>query len=163
MRIVSRVDIKMRRKDKEIKDINLIQSIIRKASVCRIALSDDNKPYVVPVNFGYKNNCLFIHSAPEGKKIDIINRNNLVCFEIDTDHELKTDAEPCSWSMNYYSVIGFGKTYIIEEREKKREALDIILDHYSETSDYQYKDRMLKRIVIIKIEIDEMTGKKSGY
>ena len=59
MRIVSREDIKVRRKDKEIKDVNLIQSILRKASVCRIALSVDNKPYVVPVNYGYKNNIYY--------------------------------------------------------------------------------------------------------
>ena len=62
----------MRRKDKEIKDKKEIESIIKRAKVCRIALSDNNMPYIIPVNYGYKNNCIYIHSASEGKKIDII-------------------------------------------------------------------------------------------
>ena len=62
----------MRRKDKEIKDKFEIETIINRAEVCRIGLSDDNMPYVIPVNYGYRNNCLYIHSASEGKKIDII-------------------------------------------------------------------------------------------
>ncbi len=43
----------MRRKDKEIKDIGEIEFIINKSKVCRIALSDNDSPYIVPVCFGY--------------------------------------------------------------------------------------------------------------
>ena len=71
----------MRRKDKEIKDKEVIESIIKRATVCRIALSENNVPYIVPLSFGYKDNCLYFHSAPEGRKIDIIKQNNNVCFE----------------------------------------------------------------------------------
>ena len=64
--------VKVRRKDKEIKDKEVIESIIKRATVCRIALSENNVPYIVPLSFGYKDNCLYFHSAPEGRKIDII-------------------------------------------------------------------------------------------
>lgn len=47
------------RKDKEIKDKIVIESIIKKATVCRIALSENNIPYIVPLCFGYKDNCLY--------------------------------------------------------------------------------------------------------
>lgn len=64
----------MRRSDKEIKDKSTIESILNEAQVCRIALCNDNKPYIVPMNFGFKDNYIYIHSACEGHKIDIIKK-----------------------------------------------------------------------------------------
>ena len=78
----------MRRKEKEIKDRKEIISILQKAKICRIGLSENNKPYIVPMNFGYKEGCLYFHCANEGRKIGIIKKNNNVCFEIDTDHKI---------------------------------------------------------------------------
>ncbi len=78
----------MRREDKEINDIATIEGIIRKARVCRLALSENGQPYIVPLCFGYKDNNLYFHSAGEGKKLDIIKKNNNVCFEFDIDLEL---------------------------------------------------------------------------
>ena len=121
----------MRREDKEIKDNNVIESIIKRAIVCRIAFSENNIPYIVPVIFGYKDNCLYFHSAMEGKKIDIIKQNNNVCFEFDIDQELVKSKNSCSCSMKYYSVIGFGKAFFIDDIEEKRMALNIIMKHYS--------------------------------
>ena len=153
----------MRRKDKEIKDKKEIELIIRKANVCRIALSDNNMPYIVPVNFGYKDNSLYIHSATEGKKIEIIKKNNDICFEIDIAHEILQGKSACHTTMKYYSVIGYGKAYLIDDSEEKIKALNIIIEHYLPEIPHEYSEKLLKKIVIIKVEIDNMTGKKSGY
>ena len=59
----------MRRKDREITDRAEIEAILNEAMVCRIGLADDGEPYVVPVSFGYEDGSVYIHSAPEGKKI----------------------------------------------------------------------------------------------
>lgn len=152
----------MRRKDKEITDKHEMESILEKAIVCRIALSDNNMPYVIPVNFGYKDDCIYFHSATEGKKIDILKKNNNICFEVDIDHEIIEHTRPCSFGMKYLSVIGFGAAKIIEDIEKKKEALNIIMDHYSPGNNFEYRERMLNRILVIQVRIDSMTGKKSG-
>lgn len=152
----------MRRKDKEIKDRKDIESIIRKADICRIALSDKNSPYIVPVNFGYKENCLYFHSAKEGKKIDIIRRNNKVCFECDVDVELVRTGNPCDWTTKYHSVIGQGEAFFLNDLGEKEKALDIILEHYSDDK-YEYDEKAMNSIAVIKVEIESMTGKKSGY
>ena len=78
----------MRRSARGIKDRKEIESIIQSAQVCRIGLSEDNVPYVVPMNFGYKDNCLYFHCAKAGKKIDVIRQNNKVCFEMDIDQTI---------------------------------------------------------------------------
>ncbi|MCK4392110.1 pyridoxamine 5'-phosphate oxidase family protein, partial [Candidatus Bipolaricaulota bacterium] len=90
----------MRRRDKEITDQAQIKDILDRASVCRIALCDNNVPYIVPVNFGYAGDCLYIHCASEGRKVDILRRNPKVCFEVDIDHALVAGATPCSYTFN---------------------------------------------------------------
>ena len=151
----------MRRKDKEITDKNEIEMIMSKANVCRIALSDGNMPYIVPVNFGYKDNCLYIHSATEGKKIEIIKKNYNVCFEMDINHEIVQGKSACHTTTKYHSVIGYGKAHIINNFDEKNKAVNIIIDHYLPDISHEYSEKSLKRIVIIKVEIELMTGKKS--
>ena len=152
----------MRRKEKEITDKIALESIIIRSSVCRLAMSEENRPYIVPLSFGYKDDTLYFHSALEGRKLDILRKNNKVCFEFDIDHEVVEADDACKWTMNYQSVIGFGNGSIIDELESKRKALNIIMQHYSRNS-YEYPDKIVKKIVIIKVEIEHMTGKKSGY
>ena len=152
----------MRRRDKEITDITEIESIIKRAKVCRIGLSENNFPYVMPLNFGYKDKCLYFHSAKKGKKIEILKQNNNVCFEMDIDHKLKESDSPCDYGMKYSSVIGYGQAFFIEDIEGKREALNILMKHYSDKHSFNFNERMIKRLVIIKVEINQMTGKKSN-
>ncbi len=153
----------MRRKDQEINDIATIEGIIRKGQVCRLALSENGQPYIVPLCFGYKDKNLYFHSAREGKKLDILIKNNNVCFEIDTDLEFLKGEKACDCSMKYRSVIGFGKAELIEDIESKRKAFDIIMQNYSDGS-FEYPAEAIKNtVIIIRVEIESMTGKKSGY
>ena len=153
----------MRRNDQEITDIAIIEGIIRKGQVCHLALSENGRPYIVPLCFGYKDNNLYFHSACEGKKLDILRKNNNVCFEIDIDHELVKSKEACGYNMKYQSVIGFGKATFIEDIDSKRNAFDIIMQNYSDGS-FEYPVEAIKNtVIIIKVEIESMTGKKSAY
>ncbi|RZB37859.1 MAG: uncharacterized protein SRB2_00961 [Desulfobacteraceae bacterium Eth-SRB2] len=82
----------IRRKDKEITDNAEIESIICRSMVCRLAMADKNRPYIVPLCFGYKDNTLYFHSAGQGKKLDMLKKNYSVCFEFDIDYEpIKSD------------------------------------------------------------------------
>jgi nitroimidazol reductase NimA-like FMN-containing flavoprotein (pyridoxamine 5'-phosphate oxidase superfamily) len=152
----------MRRKEKELKDIAAIEDILRRASVCRLGLCEDNRPYVVPLCFGYKENALYIHCGPEGKKLEILRKNNNVCFEVDIDHELIKAERPCDWGMKYKSVIGFGKAVFIEDIVSKHRALDVIMQQFSENA-FEYSKEAIRNTTIIKVEIENMTGKQSGY
>jgi nitroimidazol reductase NimA-like FMN-containing flavoprotein (pyridoxamine 5'-phosphate oxidase superfamily) len=152
----------MRRKDKAIHDRDAVEAIIRDSLVCRLALSDENRPYVVPLCFGYKDNTLYFHSSPEGKKIEILRKNGNVCFEFDIDQEVVQDDKPCKWTMNYRSVIGFGKGSVVEDLEEKRKGLDAIMQHYAGRS-FEYVEPAIENTVIIKVDVESMTGKKSGF
>ncbi|HQP31911.1 MAG TPA: pyridoxamine 5'-phosphate oxidase family protein [Deltaproteobacteria bacterium] len=149
----------MRRSDREITDHAQIEAILMRATVCRLAMCDEGWPYVVPLNFGYQAKCLFFHTAVQGRKLDIIQRNDRVCFEVESDNKIIESFEACGWSMRYASVIGFGRAKLIDDPAQKRAALDIIMRHYSDRS-YTYPDDVLAKTAIIRIDIESMTGKR---
>ena len=151
----------MRRKDREINDTIEIESIINKSPVCRIALSESGQTYVIPVCFGYNDKHLYFHSANAGKKIDMIKKNNNICFEFDIYEGLITNGNPCDWDVRYKSVIGSGKAHFIEGSQEKINALNIILRHYSDEL-FAFPENSIRNVTVIKIEIEEITGKRSG-
>lgn len=153
----------MRRKEKEITDIQEIENILNSADICRLAFCDNQMPYIVPMSFAYSNRCLYFHSAKEGRKLDIINKNPNVCFEVETDTALIYDEAACKCTMKYKSVIGTGKVIFIEEEVAKIEALDLLMKHYVDKDEFTYPQKAIQAVAIFKVEINEMSGKKSGY
>ena len=153
----------MRRTEQQITEHEAVEAILRRAQVCRIGLAEDNTPYVVPVCFGYKDDCLFVHSSLQGKKIDMIRKNNRVCFEVDTDVQLVPADDPCKFTVTYHSVIGFGKAVLLDNRKEKVRALNAIMEHYSDRGDYIFPDAVVDATAIIRIRIESMTGKRSKY
>jgi nitroimidazol reductase NimA-like FMN-containing flavoprotein (pyridoxamine 5'-phosphate oxidase superfamily) len=151
----------MRRKEKEITEKSEIESIMHKSLVCRLGLADNGTPYIVPLCFGYKDNCLYFHSAREGRKIDLLRRNNAVCFEFDSDLEIQAAKAACDWGMKYRSVIGYGRASFIDDRDAKRKALDVIMTQYSDGV-FEYSEKAFEKMLVIKVEIESMTGKKSN-
>jgi uncharacterized protein len=149
----------MRRKDREIVDQTAIRAVMAEAQVCRIGLCDDGMPYVVPMNFGLGQNCLYLHCASEGRKLDILRKNDRVCFEMDILHEVWRHALNCGCSARFDSVIGFGRAIIVEDPGEKRLALNRIMEHYGAEGPFSYSEEFFAKTVIIRIDIESMTGK----
>lgn len=154
--------MKMRRTDREIKERGIIDEIINKAEICRIAVCDGDIPYIVPANYGYDGKNIYIHSAKAGRKVEVLKKNNNVCFEVDVDQKLIRDETACKWTIEFRSVIGFGKAYFVEDTDEKTAALDLLMKHYEPEKKFTYNDKMVKDVGIIRIELDEVTGKYSG-
>ncbi len=148
----------MRRKEREITDPKVLESIINRANVCRLAMCEGDVPYIVPLCFGYERGALYFHSATEGRKLDILQKNPRVSFEMDVDSELVRTGDRCT--MKYRSIIGSGNASLIEALEDKRNALDLIMMHYHQEP-IVCPEPVLMNVAIIKVEIEEMTGKTS--
>jgi nitroimidazol reductase NimA-like FMN-containing flavoprotein (pyridoxamine 5'-phosphate oxidase superfamily) len=152
----------MRRADKEIADRGEIDRILRKATVCRLGLVDGAIAYIVPLSFGYEGNTLYFHSAREGKKIDLLKRNAVVCFQFDVDAEPVRSETSCGWTMRYRSVIGSGTASFVEDPGGKSSAMKIIMRQYTD-GPHEFPEEMLRKIAVIKVAIGEISGKVSGY
>jgi len=153
----------MRKKEREIKDISEIEDVISSSDVCRIAFANDNVPYIVTMNFGYSggdNKKLYFHCAREGKKLEMIKKNNYVCFEFDTDHDLHEGKTACGFGMSYRSVVGWGKIEIITDDEGKKQGLNHLMSHYSDRDDFSYEKEILDKTIVLRLDIAGMRGKK---
>ena len=151
----------MRRKEQEITDKKVIEEILSKSEICRIGMIDEGVPYIVPLNYGYFDNAIYIHSASDGKKIDILKANNKVCFEIEYATEVIKKDLSCDWAMKYRSLIGYGTIEIITDFEQKKRGLDIIMAQHGKTDNNGYMEKQVEKIVILKLTIDRVTGKQS--
>lgn len=151
----------MRRSDREIKDVSEMIKVMEKCDTCRLALNDEGYPYILPLNFGMEVSggkiTLYFHGAAEGKKYDLIEKDNRASFEMDCSHRLVTDPETRSCTMEYESVIGRGRIEILSEGEKL-DALRILMRHYHK-EDFSFDQNVVPRTTVMKLVVEEMTGK----
>lgn len=153
----------MRRSDREVTEIDLIEEIIKKADVCRVAFANDNIPYMVTLNFGYindKERMLFFHCANTGRKLEMIKNNDYVCFEMDIDHKLFKGDKSCDWGMSFRSVVGYGRINVVTGNEERIKGLNSIMTHYGGECKYSYNEKVFEKTTILCLKIIEMTGKK---
>jgi nitroimidazol reductase NimA-like FMN-containing flavoprotein (pyridoxamine 5'-phosphate oxidase superfamily) len=153
----------MRRNDREIIDKQEILAIMKKAEVCRVAFSDNNEPYIVPLNFGFEPGnplVLYFHCAPIGRKLEIIRRNNRACFEMETDTRIIPGKQACDWSMQYRSVIGNGLIEIVESEAERKQGLTMLMKHYAGETNVEFNMSLLKRTIILKLIVSEISGKE---
>ena len=155
----------MRRKDREIADIDEKIKIIQKCKVCRLGLSENNRPYIIPLNYGYdfenENLTLFFHSAREGKKIEIIKNNNHACFEVDCDGKLIEAENACAHGYTFRSIIGFGKIFFVENTGEKIYGLNRIMIHQTgKETIHDFSQDALEKVVVYKLVVEEFTGKQ---
>lgn len=153
----------MRRKDREVSDIDGIINIIEKCKVCHVAMVDNGLPYVVPLNFAYtiKENTLtlYFHSAKTGRKLDILQQNNNVCFEMVCEGKLGHVENPCNSGCFFESVLGFGKIEFIDDVDEKCKALTLLM-RYQANQEFSFTPEQANSVCIYKIITKDFIGKK---
>ena len=155
----------MRRSEKERNDPDWLERVLAAATVCRIAFLDAEDqtvyPYIVPLHFAHADRNIYLHSASEGRKIDIIRQNPKVGFEVDELNEIVTAQNACGWGSKYVSIIGHGDAEIVDETEEKRKALALLMEKYSNRAGWEFRAEAIEQTTIIRVKIREMTGKES--
>lgn len=155
----------MRQANREVKDEKEIIYIIRSCDVCRLALNDDGYPYIIPLNFGLKVEngkiLLIFHSALEGKKMDLIQKDNRASFEMDCNHALQYFEDKGNCTMAYESVIGRGRIRILSE-EEKFDALQEIMNQYHSDEKAYFNPAAISRTSVYCLEVEEITGKRKN-
>jgi nitroimidazol reductase NimA-like FMN-containing flavoprotein (pyridoxamine 5'-phosphate oxidase superfamily) len=148
----------MRREEQAITDPAAIEEMLRSELVCRIALHDDPYPYVVPLHFVYDAGSIYFHSARLGRKIELMEKNRHVCFEVDHLEAIVPGDAACSWSARYRSVIGEGVAGLVPEEERSR-VLGLLMKKYGGRGDYTFTKEGLQGVAVVRIDIRAMTAK----
>lgn len=154
----------MRRKDREITDVNTIREIIDRCHCCRIGFNDDGEIYIVPLNFGYacreNGYTFYFHGAREGRKIQLIQKNPNVGFEMDVNYRLKEAETACRYSAAFQSIIGNGVVQMVTEPKEKRRGLCLIMEHNTGKSGWDFDEKMIEAVSIFKLEVTQMSCKE---
>ena len=153
----------MRRKDREVSDIKEIIKILDTCKTASIAMVDDGIPYVVPLSYGYEiiddKLILYFHSAMEGRKIETMKRNNMVCFTIFSEGEPLYAETPCNSGYYYSSIIGNGVVEFLEKKEEKAEALRKMFLHQA-GRDVTFTEAQTASVCVFKVVSKDFTAKR---
>jgi nitroimidazol reductase NimA-like FMN-containing flavoprotein (pyridoxamine 5'-phosphate oxidase superfamily) len=153
----------MRKANKEIKDVSVIEQLLKTCQVGRLGTNGrDGYPMVKPLNFSYDDRKIYFHTALAGEKIDDIKRDNRVCFEVGLPIAfVRAVNEPCEAEYLYRSVIIKGRASLVEDHGERTLAFKSLMDKYQPEGGYgRYPDEKLAMTGIVRIDIEEMTGKE---
>ena len=152
----------MTKRERQITDQQEILRILDTAKVLHLGLCVGNEPYVVPMNYGYVMEdgklVLYLHSAVQGKKLDMMRANPKVFFEIDCDLMPFEGKLPCQYGMVYSSVMGKGIATIVEDVEEKKRAMSILMKTQT-GKDFSFDDKLVSIVAVVRIDVEEYTAK----
>ena len=150
------------KRELQVTDPAQIKRILDTAKVLHLGLAVDNEPYVVPMNYGYVLEdgklVLYLHSAVQGKKLDMLRANPNVFFSIDCDRMPFEGRVPCQYGLVYSSIMGWGTATIVEDVEEKKQAMTILMKTQTGT-DFTFEDRLVSIVAVIRIDVAEYAAK----
>ncbi len=155
----------MRRHEREVTDRNRIEQVLSDCKTCRLALSDGDAPYIVPLCYGYALSgaqlTLYFHCAVQGKKLSLIKKCPQAGFEIDMFRQLVPAGQACGFTAEYASLIGKGTVSVLEDPAEKRAALCLIMRHYTGKSEWDIPAAALNGVCVLKLSAGEYSCKEN--
>ena len=160
----------MKRKQCEITQRETIDAILNRCTVGRMAtIGHDGYPYITPVNYVYLNETIYFHCALAGEKLENIDRDPRVCFEVDIplaylDLDYYGEVpEACMVHQFYHSIVIRGKAEIVTNLEEKLRALNGLVKNH-EPSDREFipvtsATPAVKLCEVVAVRIVTITGK----
>ncbi len=151
----------MKRKKQLLSHLESIKILEKYTSGALGLIGDGNYPYTVPLSYVYSNNKIFFHAAKSGYKIDAIKNNNKASFCIIE----KDDVKMKEYTTYYRSVIVFGRVFIIEDEDKKREAIEKLAIKYYPNDNKENRNNIINKeynaMCMIELDIEHITGKEA--
>jgi len=152
----------------EIKSKEKIIEFLNQQETGRVSSIDkDGFPQIIPMNFVYANDAIYMHSHPKGEKLENISKNPKVGFEVDQSLEFlpsyfisPTDASQADTL--YISVVIKGKASLVSDPKEKTMALNELMKKYQPEGGYEKLTpdmRVIEEVAIIKVVPVTMRGK----
>jgi nitroimidazol reductase NimA-like FMN-containing flavoprotein (pyridoxamine 5'-phosphate oxidase superfamily) len=159
MQLLGRLEIKSKEK--------LIEFLNRQETGRICSIDKDGYPQIIPMNFVFVNDVVYMHSHTKGEKLENIKQNNKVGFEVDQSLEFlpsyfthPTDASQADTL--YISVVIKGTGIIVNDRKEKTLALNSLMKKYQPEGGYESissEMAVVEEVAIIKVVPTTMRGK----
>lgn len=149
----------MRRRERQLDEAHA-HALLEKGDVCHLAMVDRGEPYLVTLNYGYRDSTMYFHCAMQGRKMALLEEGSRVCFTVVPRHELLAAEKGCDFSMKYESVVGYGTVRVLEDPEEKRRGLSIVMAQYA-SGNFVFPYASVARTAVFAVEIEELSGKST--
>jgi nitroimidazol reductase NimA-like FMN-containing flavoprotein (pyridoxamine 5'-phosphate oxidase superfamily) len=143
-------------------DRETIDAILDEGMVCHVAFVVDGHPLVIPTAYARLDDQLIVHGAASGRMMRTLASGAEVCITVTLLDGLVLARSAFHHSMNYRSVMIFGRGTPIEEPEAKRRALDAIVEHLvpGRTEDARgASDPEMEVTSVVAFSLDEASAK----
>lgn len=154
----------MRRKDREVTSARELDEILERGSCLHLGLMDGDKPYVVPLNYGFEHRdgqrCFYFHGAGAGKKLELIRKNPRAAFCVTLTHGVIPGETAGNYSFAYESIMGFGTIAVLEDLREKRRGLACLFSQYAPEENFEVAERVLEKTMVLRLDIEEISGKR---
>ena len=152
----------MTKREFKITDEGEIRRILDTAKVLRLGIAVDNVPHIVPLNYGYtlENGrlVLYMHSAVNGNKLELLRKNPNVCFELDCDNVPFEGQVACQYGLSYSAISGRGRAVLVEDVAEKMAAMSILMKTQT-GKDFTFNERLVSIVAVIRVDVTEYAAK----
>ncbi len=144
-----------------------IEQTIQECDICYLGIVGENNeaPYVIPMNFGYKDGEFILHSGPHGKHLDLLRKNNKVSITLCSGRTLRYQHPDvaCSYSMESKSIVCTGTVSFVddEDLETKEALMNCLMKNYSDRK-FTYSKPALRNVKVWRIKVEELSAKSFG-
>ena len=150
------------KRERQVTDSEQIRHILDTAKVLNLGMSVNDEPYVVPMNYGYTMEngklVIYLHSAVQGRKLEMLKANPRVFFSMDCDRMPFEGRVPCQYGLVYSSIMGRGTATMVEDVEEKKQAMTLLMKTQT-GKDFTFEDRLVTIVSVIRIDVAEYTAK----
>ena len=146
-----------------IKNREQIDQIIRACKTCWLAMSVNNIPYVLPLNFALDGNSVILHSAQNGRMWETLKQNPNVCINWTLGEDLTwQDVKVgCSYRVKSKSVLVDGKVEFVDDFDEKTRCMQLLMAQYSDR-EFKFSKPAIENVGIIKVVIVKTSAKEFG-
>lgn len=151
-------------------DEKQIKQFLEGAQTAFLGLVDQHMPYVIPLNYVYKDGSFYFHGANEGRKIDILTNNRNACITISENYGTMVDPIPAEIDTAYISVVANGLVEFVTDLNEATAAMQAMLDKY--VPDYyqaplskkhieKYQSSLGSKTLVLKVKPTSITVKEN--
>lgn len=140
------------------------EKIIGQSKICFVGFADtDGEPYVLPMNFGYSAGVIYLHSAPTGTHLDILDRNPRVCITFCVGDKLvfQHPEVACSYRMRADSTLCRGSVVFVEDIDEKTTAMNVMMRQYT-NREFPYSMPAIRNVKVWKVEVESFSTRFFG-
>ncbi len=140
-----------------------IDKIIRECRTCFLAMSDNDLPYVLPLNFALDGNSVILHSAQSGRMWETLKKNQNVCINwiIGEDLAWQDVKVGCSYRVKSKSVLVEGKVEFVVDFDEKTRCMNLMMGQYSDR-EFKFSKPAIENVGVIKVAIEKISAKEFG-